>query len=401
MQFRLLARLFMHKTSLSFSQNRLSNIICFLFFMAFPFRDVRFISFLSLQDFLLVIGILILLIDPNFKYMVYKFSLGTLLICVLMALTTFYHSENYAENLINISKVAFAYGVMSIYLLSYARNSNDLHKYALYGISCGLFLALLLNLESDQIFAPSLRLQGLSGHANYFAFSGLICVTLSLFYATISIFDNFFRLFFFLIGFYSIVLSISTTAILCFSFIIVLYASKSKGLASQFFRSLLGILISIFLYFNLNFFKSSRNRLSEAFTERYSYSIGGLGNNSLQDRIYTNAASIEKIKKNPFLGYGLDVDGRLTSTGIETHNYLLLSWQTGGIFFLVFQLILISLLIRHLVRAPILRVNVALSLCLFSFLFSQPWIYERTTTSIFFLVLGNLKNEQSFKSNSD
>lgn len=365
------------------SSNKFLKGLFVLFFFFQPFRDLRFISFLSFQDILMTISLVIMFFTRQLRFSNYRISIYTLISCILISLTTMQYSVNHAENLLNTGKVFFAYGLVSCYLINFAQEHRDYLRLASYGLTSGLAVTIFFSIIESQNSASAERLIGFSGHTNYLAFSGIMCISLVLFFETSKLHLQFFRIIGVTLGLITTILTTSNTAILALFVVILLKFSGNR------FRILtipfVG-LTSLFAFKTFSIFEDARQRLEGAITQRYSYSVGGLGNNSLQDRIYTSLASLERISSNPFFGYGLDLDGRITSTGIETHNYLLLSWQTGGIFFLIFQLVITFILCQRALERPFNKQIICIYLCIFAFLNSEPWIYERSITCFIFLV---------------
>lgn len=369
-------------SSRTVSSNQVIKFFFFLFFFFQPLRDLRIVSFLAFQDIILIISIVFLAHSKTLKFLDYRIPFFTLLSCIFIAITTQQYSLNYSANITNIAKVLIAYGFVSYYVMIFVEEYGNHLRLATYGIISGVSLTLLLSFRDFISNSDNARLIGYSGHANYFAFSGSICFILSLFIEVTSLKFFLIRFVGIAAGLIAVLLTVSNTAIFClFCGLILRYAGKSYKLLFAPFVAL----ISLLAFENLALFENSRRRLDEAFTQRYSYSVGGLGNNSLQDRIYTAVASLDKLKNNPFFGYGLDVDGRITSTGIETHNYLLLSWQTGGFFFFFFQLVLTFIMCQKMFQRRFDRLFICLFICIFAFLMSEPWIYERSITSLIFL----------------
>lgn len=373
-------------------RDRYLTFIFFLFFFFQPLRDLRFVSFLALQDVILILGLLISISFKKLKLLDYRLSLFTIFSCLLISITTKQYSLNYSENFLNTGKVLVAYGIVSFYIMVFVQQHSNHLRIATYGITFGVALTLIFSFRDFLITSDNTRLVGFSGHANYLAFSGTVCFILAIFFEASSIKLLLFRVIGITAGSIAILLTVSNTAILCVCCTLILrFAGKGYRLLLAPFV----FLIAWLAFRTLPLFENSKQRLDDAFTQRYSYSVGGLGNNSLQDRLYTNRASLERISHNPFFGYGLDINGRVTSTGIETHNYLLLSWQTGGFFFLFFQLVLTIILCRKVLQRPYDKLVICLLICILAFLLSEPWIYERSITSLLFLIYFNRKRNNS------
>ena len=369
------------------------DYVVFLFFCAIPFRDLRIISFISIQDILLLLGLFMVILKSKETQLDYGFLYFTAACCTLIAITTGYRTLNYTESLINVSKVLFAYGLMHFFLVNYAKLSYHIYSVPIFGLGAGLSLVVLTNVGSFFSTGSLSRLVGFSGHANYFAFSGIILFTGGIYLSFNSVILKSLKLYFIFVGFLAVIMSVSSTAIFVLYFVLRIKFFEKEKLFTRI--PILFALTAIFYYSfeNLAIFNFSRIRLREAFTTRYSYSIGGTGNTSIQDRLQTYVSSWDRILANPLFGYGLNQKGRLTNVGIETHNYLLLSWQTGGIIFLIFQIVLIIYVCKSIHSGLTIKFSLSMAICCWFFLMTEPWIYERTVCSTIFLIIAVSKQK--------
>jgi hypothetical protein len=111
------------------------------------------------------------------------------------------------------------------------------------------------------------------------------------------------------------------------------------------------------------------------------------GSNSVGPRIGTWKGSWHGIVNSPILGHGMDVISGITytdpnnNTPEETHDFVLMGWYQGGIFFLIGEFICIAEGIRRMFlrgrRDPYRTVLVAGGVTVFAFALQAPMLFDR------------------------
>jgi O-antigen ligase len=111
------------------------------------------------------------------------------------------------------------------------------------------------------------------------------------------------------------------------------------------------------------------------------------GSNSVGPRVGTWKGSWHGIVNSPILGHGLDLYSGITyvdkfnNTPEETHDFILMGWYQGGIFFLVGEFICIAEGIRRMFlrgkRDPFRPVLMAGAVMVFTFAVQAPMLFDR------------------------
>ena len=376
------------------------RLLMFGVFFTCSFRDVRFISFLSLQDILLFTVLFPLyfgLLESSKRkklniYLIISFFI--LLIFLCQSLMT---SISPMESIFNYLKIFVAFALLPSAIWIFVHKIED--SYLLFlGYLSGVFISCLNSLIFKLGGSSGSRISGLSGHPVFFGIltATAIVIALSIEYRTKqSKFLSFIPIAVFA---YAMVLSASSTGL-----VIVVSGLAVKILITLMKQKFLSLLITMttlltggILVWNANFFSYSKARLLLSLDPQSGYSTNQIsGISTFEARIFSLKYAWERIQDSPIVGHGLDTQGRVTSIGLEPHNMLFLSWQTGGLLLLALAIFFLHISLKYFILAIKLKFELGIAVILVTWLglMTEPLIYERSILAPLFLVFITLNFE--------
>ena len=375
-------------------KNRNSKIIKIIIIGIFSLgsvRNFRILPLLSPQDYFIILGFLFVVTKVKISqyWQSYLFSLGFLLLTIFVM--TSYKSLNHSENIINILKVFFTWGVLPL-VIFYTVTSRNLFQFALdASIAGGTFFALISLINSNSDFHNG-REESFSGHPVFFGIIlTLALVNLPYAYTSYHL-KQIFRATSAVVLGLAILKTGSGTSVVIITLSIILNMLLNRRLGT-FLKRLLFILIMLPMFIWLweaPILSLVKSRVSLILNPRVGYSMNSnSGISTLEARWLSLKYSWSLIRDNPIFGYGLDQAGRITSIDLEAHNTLVLAWQSGGILFAIFFLVIFGysgfqFFVAMKKGAEFTSVNILTSLVVFM---SEPLIYERVVVPLFMLTI--------------
>lgn len=390
-----------------FSEKRkLARLLMLGVFFACSFRDLRFISFLSPQDVLLFAALLSLYFGSLESYKRKKLILSQIVSFFLFLIFSFesqLSSANPRESITNYLKIYVAFVLLPSAIWIFVNKMEDV-TLLFWGYLSGALLSSISTIFLHLGGPSGSRSSGLSGHPVFFGSltASAIVVTLSINHRTIrtKVFSLILVIFFAL----GLFLSASSTGL-----IIILIGLIVIVLMNLFDQKLLRTILSLitfyfigFFIWNANFFSNTKTRFLLSLNPQTGYSTNRIsGTSTFEARLYSIKYAWKRIQDSPVIGHGLDTQGRITSIGLEPHNFIILSWQTGGVLLLALSMFFLYVSVRYFVLAINLKFRLGIVVILITWLqlMTQPIIYERSVLAPLFLVIAALNTEKLNKKN--
>ena len=381
-------------TSDSFSRKgKWARLLMVGVFFSCSFRDLRFISFLSPQDILLFAALLPLYFGPLESYKRRKLNISLIasfLLLLIFSFQSLLSSANSIESIVNYLKVYVAFVLLPSATWIFVNKMEDI-TLLLWGYLSGVLISCLSTLILNLGVSSGSRFSGLSGHPVFFGSltATAIVITLSIKYRKKRTrILSFIPVIFFA---YSMVRSASSTGL-----IIILAGLIVMILLDLFGQKLLTTFLSLVIFipagiliWNANFFSYTKARLLLSLNPQTGFSTNRIsGTSTFEARMYSLKYAWERIQDSPVIGHGLDIQGRITSIGLEPHKMCFLSWQTGGVRSLALSTFFLYISFRYFVLAAKLKFSLGIVVIITTWLqlMTQPLIYERSVLSPLFLV---------------
>jgi hypothetical protein len=284
------------------------------------------------------VGIAFCLLLANSKYFgLYKKSVSRVfLICSLFSIyfiaISFYSSIDPIESALGSLKLLFSVGILGVTVFLGVRILQDAYALIL-SYSCGGAVASISAIFSVNNFQSGdyIRSAGLAGHPVGLAITCGTCIALlvNLPYGRK---DSVIRMFLLILNGIGIVKSIGLTGafIACIGMLIGQLFSHGK-LTSRLTKTLLILMFAMLIWIS-NFSEALRSRLSSIRNPSSGIrsESGSLSGSTIEIRWLSVKAGLDRIHSNPIFGNGFDVAGQVSIADIQTHNYWILMWQSGG-----------------------------------------------------------------------
>lgn len=373
-------------------------VICFLPF----FRGIRFVTFLALQD-VLVLTVVIWIFLAKFSF--YKkyipaFAL-TFLVTGVLILQTFIVSDDTFHSTVNILKCLNCYLFLPLVLLYLSRLENA-YQFGVSGFIFGaIFSSLVSILGVNGLLVSSSRVSGYAGDPVMysillsFALCYLISNDASILKWTIAS-----RLVAILLISIEILRTGSGSGIAITGLGVfitrVFFRAQSMRRKTSFMD--FGIVMILWIVWKSDFANTTKERIQIILNPKTSYSMStSSGHSTIESRILSIKHAFVMIRERPILGRGFSLNAQLTDLGIQPHNYFVLAWLTGGLLllsctllFLCFNLKLMLISLRY--RDSIVIIT---QIATFFALMSEPILWDcGFFTALMLLLVKNRKLNQ-------
>jgi len=374
------------------------SLIC-----ALPFyRSVRFVTYASLQDILVII-IFIWIVLTKFafyrKYLVLMYL--AFFITSILVLQTLLVSDDSYGSIVNIMKCVNTYVFLPLVLKYLTREINS-HKYAILSYTGSASVSSIISLlfASPGASSPE-RVSGYAGDPVIYSIllSFAVCVLLSNFpiILRMSIILRFLLL-------SLLILEILRTgsgsglAIVLIAVIAPRIIPRKAKVSRDSVLVYFGTLMLLAMFWNSVFASKTKDRISTILNPRTSYSTEvRSGQSTIESRLLSFRYAMDQIRESPILGHGFSFDSQLTVLGLQPHNYFVLAWLTGGAILLICT-ILLSLQFSKVALLSYFRGNTLTFTILaggFFALMTQPFLWDTGFfTPLFLMALLNTSISQ-------
>lgn len=373
----------------------ISRVVFFSIFLTAPFRNARFIEFLSIQDILIILRTAMIITGVNRNKPVIGNNLLIIggLFSVLHALQSFLVATNPTESTINGLKFTLIFFLLPwVFLNDYQGKSTCVIAMRCFFIGAVLSsTATILANTNEAIFAGD-RVSGFAGHP---VFLGIL-LGLALSIGIVSMPKKLTGKIFYMVGFaslaYALALSASSTGFILIGVTFLILALLNVKVFN--YRKLLlvipfGILL-VFAFLNLNIFAYSRSRFFQSINPSTGFTTNAVsGTSTLEARLFSIRFGWKKILESPIFGNGMDRTGRNTEINLEAHNLFIIGWQSGGLLVLAVMVVFFGISMKVLFSVIKLHQSLEIVIIILSWLslLSTPLLYERSVITPLTLVL--------------
>lgn len=328
-----------------------------------PLIQLRVGPQLTASDSLLAIALVcwaaVVIRRPTARRAAIPFALVAGLVSAGLCVTSLYHPDNPPESFANALKVCFSLFVVGGVITCAVAIGRDLAGLAwayCLGSALATLSALLRIGGAEAVYqaGDNTRLAGLAGNPVGLAISAGVALAILFHLRPSGRLGPAVQIILIVLNVTGIIVAIGLTGAVIAVFGTLVGQFYIPNVARAFRRaSALFVLAIAFLVANSRWdlFTTISERFTGALNPSQGISTAGGSNGStLSLRLYTWQISLDRIGQHPFVGNGFDDSGQLSYGTVDTHNYFLLSWQTGGLLMLTIALILFVLSILAAVR---------------------------------------------------
>lgn len=371
------------------------RILLYSVFFFAPFRDLRVLSILSIQDISILLLFIMVIFDIQvrpLKSLITNFLLLSIFLTIVITLQSSIVASDPISSALNVMKIFLTFCLLPIVILYFQPIRSELEtllKCFIFGAGTSCFGAILFDNGLD--FNTSGRSSGFAGHPVFFG----ILTGMAISFAIVFLFLDKRH---FLTMFPSVIvmtlgLTLSASSIGIFlpivALLIILFNDLTRLNLRRLTLGLIFLTLSAYAFMNFQIFAFSKSRLLQTLNPTAGFSTNRIsGTSTLQARVVSIQSGFEKIGHSPILGNGFDSAGRVTSVNLEPHNFLILAWQTGGIIVLCLAIILVVISIMSGLRAVQARMVLDLTVLSTSWfaLLTSPLLYERSVVTPLLLI---------------
>ncbi len=372
-----------------------TKILFFGIFLTAPFRDARFIDFLSIQDILIITRLSIMLLGVYGKKSINgrHFLILGIFFFIFCVLQSFLIAVEPIESSINSLKFVLTFFLLPVVFI------NDCQDRSTFNIAIWCFIigSVISSLASILVSTTSGisngdRVSGFAGHPVFFG----ILSGLALSIALVSFPKTLILQIFHVLGIatiaYALALSASSTgfSFIVLTFFVIIFRDLFSLKIGRLLRITIFCLLSLLAFWNLDIFAYSRARLFQSLNPSTGFSTNAVsGTSTLEARVFSIRYGWEKILESPIFGNGMDVSGRITDVNLEPHNFFIIGWQSGGILVLSVMIIFSFFSFKALLSAVQKNelANIIIILVSWLALLTSPLLYERSVITPLVLVL--------------
>jgi hypothetical protein len=355
------------------------SLIC-----ALPFyRSIRFVTYLSLEDILVIIIFIWIVLTKYAFYRRYlvQFFFAFFITFILVVQTLLVSVDSYGS-VVNIMKCVNTYVFLPLVIKYLTREINS-RKYAILSYTGSACVSSIISLlgTSPGIISPG-RVSGYAGDPVMYSIllSFAVCILLSNFpiILSISVILRFLLL-------SLLILEILRTgsgsglAIILIAVIAQRIMPRKANASRESVLIYFGTLMLFAMFWNSAFASKTRDRISLILNPRASYATqAGTGQSTIESRLLSIKYAMDQIRESPILGHGFSFDSQLTVLGLQPHNYFILAWLTGGAIFLICTLLL-SLQFSKVALLSYFRgdtLTFTILLGAFSALMTEPFLWD-------------------------
>lgn len=372
-----------------------TKILFFGIFFTAPFRNARFIDFLSIQDILIITRLTVLLLGVASKRNISGRNfliLGTffLIFCVLQS---FLIAVEPVESSINGLKFVLTFFILPFVFINDCQDGSTFNIAIwsfIIGSAISSFASILVSTTSG--ISKGDRVSGFAGHPVFFGILSGLALSIALVNFPKRRILQVFHLLGIAIVAYALSLSASSTGfsfIVLTFFLIIVRAFFSLHLG-RLLRVTTFCLLSLLAFWNLDVFAYSRARLFQTLNPSRGFTTNAVsGTSTLEARIFSVKYGWERILESPIFGNGMDVSGRITDVNLEPHNFFVIGWQSGGLLVLsamiIFSVFSFKALFSALLKNEFPKIIIILVTWLA--LLTSPLLYERSVITPLILVI--------------
>jgi hypothetical protein len=320
-------------------QNKVEALLlCSICFLPF-FRGIRFVTFLSLQDVLILCTITWILLTKYAFYKEYLFAIGlAVFITGILILQTFIVSDNTFNSTVNILKCLNCYLFLPLVLLYLTRLKDSYHLGVTSYVIGAVFSSLITMFGISESSKSISRISGFAGDPVMYSIllSFALCYLIS---NDPSVLKKSLTLRLLAVSLISIeILRTGSGSGLAITVLGVFFARVLlRGGGTRKASSIMdfGIVVVLWFVWNSDYANTTKERMQVILNPQAGYSHStNSGGSTIESRVLSIKYAIELIQEQPILGSGFSFNSQLTDLGIQPHNYFILAWLTGGVLFL-------------------------------------------------------------------
>jgi len=329
------------------SQAKLESLLmCLICFLPF-FRGVRFVTFLSLQDLLILFTVSWIFLTKFYFYRKYLPIVGlAIFITGVLVLQTLMVSDDPFQSTVNILKCLNCYLFLPLVLLFLVQLKGNF-QLGIYSYISGAVASSIITLLGFTGSSTSVsRISGFAGDPVMYSIllSFAVCYLMSDTSLILKI-PLVLRLLALAIIFIEILKTGSGSGlvivVLAVFFARIVLRTRRTGQRTLFID--FGILILLGLAWTSNFANTTKERIEMIINPRTGYSLStSSGHSTIESRIVSIQHAITQISEHPILGSGFSFSAQLTDLGFQPHNYFILAWLTGGVLLLSCTLVFLA-----------------------------------------------------------
>ena len=372
-----------------------TKLLFFGIFLTAPFRDARFIDFLSIQDILIITRLSILLIVPDRKKSINgrHFLILGFFFFIFCVLQSFLIAVNPTESSINSLKFVLTFFLLPVVFMNDCQDRSTFN----IAIRCFLIGSFISSLASILVSTTSGipngdRVSGFAGHPVFFGILSGLALSIALVSFPKTLVLKIFHALGIAVIAYALALSASTTgfSFIVLTFFVIMFRELFSLKIGRMLRITTFCLLSFLAFWNLEVFAYSRARLFQSLNPSTGFSTNAVsGTSTLEARLFSIRYGWNRILESPIFGNGMDFSGRITDVNLEPHNFFIIGWQSGGILVLFVMIIFTFFSLKALLSALTKNQLPEITIILVSWLalVTSPLLYERSVITPLVLVL--------------
>lgn len=365
-----------------------------ILFLSLFFTSIRYVSFISISETLIIILFLLLAIKEfkDFQSLILPIIISLTLAIIFIALTNDLAIEP-LKSAVNVGRIFTHFAILFSVIYLGIKNIDDARSMLYVFIIAG---ALSVALAELPWFRSFVVLSGQrSGFFNYTPVLSGILITISLQLAIYFVTDTRTRKWWLIPTIPVLLIGIERTQTVSALTLIAL-SNLLFYVATIFRRSIIRNFSYLFLGFLaaaivLNTFELTWNRLLVILNPSAGLSRYLTGREStIESRIASIKYSIELANSKPLTGLGFDYSSQIVPyLAYQPHNFIVLSLQSGGILLMLLSLVLLFECLRSISRSLINGDFISLTLVLIPIaaMFTNPIISSPTLLAPMFLGL--------------
>lgn len=372
-----------------------TNFLFFGIFLTAPFRNARFIDFLSIQDIFIITRLSLLFLvagGTKSRKSLHFLILGTFFL-IAFVLQSFLIALNPSESAVNGLKFVLTFFLLPIVFMNDCKDRKTF-DIAIWAFIIGSVISSVASIFSSTTSGVSNgeRVSGFAGHPVFFGILSGLALSIALVSFPKTLFFQIFHVLGITTVAYALVLSASTTgfSFIALTFFVIMFKNLFSLQIGRFLRNTTFFLISLLAFSKIDFFAYSRSRLYQSLNPSTGFSTNAVsGTSTLESRFLSIKYGWDRVLESPILGNGMDVSGRITEINLEPHNFFIIGWQSGGVLVLSVMLVFSLFSLKALISAFRKKEFREITIILVSWLalLTTPLLYERSVITPLVLVL--------------